>query len=125
MVGRNMAADLGCFGYWISENEQRGLGRTLSRSTGSRITKFMAPTTATNWEGSPSPHNGTCTASLKKVCPYFKFGGTVRPTALPADRLLFSHSQKVQAEFSKPRVNLFEGLCREYASLPYGRYVDK
>ena len=40
----------------------------------------------------------------------FGIGALLGPTAQPADRQQFSHSLKIQAQFSKPKTILFEGI---------------
>lgn len=55
-----------------------------------------------------------CTESVKNICPLLTFCGihsVVRPTAQPDDRQPFSRSRSIQPKFTKPKTNLFRGLC--------------
>ena len=54
--------------------------------------------------------------SVKKTF-FSEFGGIVWPTAQSVDRQPFSHSRKIQVQFSKPRTNLYEGLRSEPTKL--------
>ena len=57
-----------------------------------------------------------CTVS-KRLVRFSEFGGIVWPTAQSVDRQPFSHSRKIQVQFSKPRTNIYEGLRSEPTKL--------